>query len=192
MMWFIKDTIAPSPTEGNLDTQSTYADCEENDEDSENTVVGSDIEPIVSPALTTPSHTGSRPNSSSTSTSQNYRKKRAAEQSDIDKYLDMEKQKIEILRGEQNKDAANPDYHFLMSLLPYFQQFEPLEKMELRTTIQNVIITALKKKQNNSGNMQEDEAHAARQQLELNNSNIGDVSFDQNQGYDPFRLYHFP
>lgn len=33
----------------------------------------------------------------------------------------------------------NPDYHFVMSLLPYFQESE----------IQNVILSALKRKRNN-------------------------------------------
>lgn len=198
IMMFIKDTIAPSPTEGNLDSQSTSGDCEENDEGLEYTVTDSDKESIASPALTTPARTDSRPNSRSTNTSQNYRKKKAAE-SDIDKYLDMERQKLEILRGEQNRDSANPDYHFLMSLLPYFQQFEPLEKMELRTTIQNVIINALIKKQNTSQHMQEEKAPPAKerhQPFELNtgqnNDNICEGAFGQNQEFDGIRLYRFP
>lgn len=41
----------------------------------------------------------------------------------------------------------NSDYHFLMSLLPYIEKFDALEKLQLRTNIQNVVFQTLKQKE---------------------------------------------
>lgn len=40
----------------------------------------------------------------------------------------------------------NPEYHFLISLLPYFEPLEALGKLQLRTNIQNLVLDANKKK----------------------------------------------
>jgi len=41
----------------------------------------------------------------------------------------------------------NPDYLILMSLLPYFKKLDALEKLQLRTNIQNVVFQTLKQKE---------------------------------------------
>lgn len=41
----------------------------------------------------------------------------------------------------------NPDYHFLISLLPYFEPLNALEKLQLRTNIQNLVLEANKQKE---------------------------------------------
>lgn len=157
MMMFMRDIVAPSNTEGNLGNSIPSAVTSDVDTDTEITIT-SPISPAPSNSTMAPqnsepsfSRSSSRNTTYSTTTPVATRKKRKAEQSEIDEYIDIEKQKLQLLKNDVTVNeqlTKNPDYHFLMSLLPYFTEFDSIEKLEVRTGIQNLIMeTPRRKKQ---------------------------------------------
>jgi len=58
------------------------------------------------------------------------------------------KKLLVILQKAQNseKKPENPDAQFLLSLLPYFTVLQPLEKLELRSEIQNAVLNVYRRK----------------------------------------------
>lgn len=53
------------------------------------------------------------------------------DESNIDTFLALEQKKIKILENAQkneNQFNNDPDYHFLISLLPYFKDLNALDK----------------------------------------------------------------
>ncbi|CAG9773454.1 unnamed protein product [Ceutorhynchus assimilis] len=160
-MQFIKGVIAPATTQGNLSASVNTVN-DNFDVDGLNDV-SSPISSLGQDDITTQQmcsnsndiYSQPRPTSKTdtfANPQKSTRKRRATEQSEIDRYLEIEKQKIELLRSDQNKSSEptqNPDYHFLMSLLPYFGEFEGIEKLGVRASIQNVIMEALKRKKQN-------------------------------------------
>ena len=48
----------------------------------------------------------------------------------------------------QDERKGNDDYHFLLSLMPYIQALDPVEKLELRSQIQNLVTASFKKEVN--------------------------------------------
>ncbi|XP_057661023.1 uncharacterized protein LOC130896747 [Diorhabda carinulata] len=80
-----------------------------------------------------------------------------------------------LLKNDQHKNddlMNNPDYHFRVSLLPHFSEFDSLEKLQVRARLHTVIIDALqtKKKQGNIGPQQNQQGYSvsARYALETN------------------------
>ena len=83
------------------------------------------------------------------------RKKKNSEADDTHRLLELEEKKIAILQQAQeteNKKNEDPDAQFLLSILPYIKEFDPLEKLEIRSQIQNVVLNAYRKKKNTLGN----------------------------------------
>lgn len=75
-------------------------------------------------------------------------KKRRIERDNTQKLIELEEQKIAILQRAQDseKKPENPDAQFLLSLLPYFNGLQPLEKLELRSEIQNAVLNVYRRK----------------------------------------------
>lgn len=156
MMQFIKGIMTPNATQGNLETPDAYP----MNSDTEDTYTHIDrTSPVSSLApnnMTTPQNSkaiyagpSSQPIAHPINSEKSVRKKKRADQSEIDRYIEIEQQKIELLRNDQKKSSEltqNPDYHFLMSLLPYFDEFNGIEKLELRANVQNVVLEALRRK----------------------------------------------
>lgn len=46
---------------------------------------------------------------------------------------------------KQETEAKGPDYHFLISLLPYIEELDTMEKLQLRCQIQALVTEAYKK-----------------------------------------------
>lgn len=79
------------------------------------------------------------------------KKKRRADEDDTHTFLELEKQKIAILQRAQERETKtndDPDAQFLLSFLPYIKEFDPLEKLEVRAQIQNVVLNAYRMKKN--------------------------------------------
>jgi len=77
------------------------------------------------------------------------KKSRKIDESNIDSFLALEQKKIKILENAQkneNQLVNDPDYHFLISLLPYFKDLNALEKLEVRHNIQSIVIDAHRRK----------------------------------------------
>lgn len=145
-MMFVKDTILPSSMSGNLsieeNSQKSFSGASDNE---------SFIE-IVDTPLTADSEALSPSTSISqtTSTSNYYTKhsinpnikKICIERDNTQKIIELEEQKIAILQKAQvsEKKPENPDAQFLSSLLPYFNGLQALEKLELRSEIQNAVL----------------------------------------------------
>lgn len=56
-------------------------------------------------------------------------------------------------RAYNNSSPSNPesdDYHFCMSLVPHFRHFTPLQKLNIRIKIQQILIEGATNRQNNS------------------------------------------
>lgn len=49
----------------------------------------------------------------------------------------------------QDERKGNDDHHFLWSLMPYIQALDSVEKLELRSQIQNLVTTSFKKHEAN-------------------------------------------
>lgn len=49
----------------------------------------------------------------------------------------------------QDERKGNDDHHFLLSLMPYIQALDSVEKLELRSQIQNLVTTSFKKHETN-------------------------------------------
>jgi hypothetical protein len=56
---------------------------------------------------------------------------------------------LDIITAGQKKDEliSKPDYHFLLSLLPYLEKLSPVENLEVRGKIQDDVIQAYKRKE---------------------------------------------
>lgn len=152
-MMFVKDSLMPSCLSGNLVTaeeqniQSPIFE-ETNDDghciESDIDVMGtSSITDVLSPSAESTKHSLSMPKSK--------KKKRRADEDDTHTFLELEKQKIAILQRAQERETKtndDPDAQFLLSFLPYIKEFDPLEKLEVRTQIQNVVLNAYRMKKN--------------------------------------------
>ncbi|XP_066994838.2 uncharacterized protein [Anabrus simplex] len=59
-----------------------------------------------------------------------------------EKLLELEERKLQVM--ERGQDERGADYHFLMSLLPYMKDLNPLANLELRGKIINDVLEAVK------------------------------------------------
>lgn len=165
LMLFAKDTMMPSTTWSNLSQQSTSQD--DSDEEIEIAQNESDpdvVEPTTSASVSSASYSHTP---SVTNTNKNRIKKRPAD-TEMNRYLEIEQKKLDFLQREQKEDAEvknNPDYHFLMSLLPYFEELDALEKLEVRGKIQDIMIKALRSKRASLDAAIGQETHSESQQI---------------------------
>lgn len=86
----------------------------------------------------------------------------------MDGYSETEQMKLDLLQKEQKEDAElkkNPDYYFLLSLLPYFAELDALEKLEVRGKIQDVMTNALRSKRTSPEAVIGQEMHLESQSL---------------------------
>jgi hypothetical protein len=149
-MLFVKDSLIPSVTSGNLPTHMTSETRSEiNDSEDDSIEIGNYEENSTDGLLSeTPASFSS--NEFSTPSLKKKCKKRRVEDMNYDPFLKIEQQKLDLIREEQNRDSTmtnNPEYHFLMSLLPYFEKLDALEKLQLRANIQNVVFQTLQHKE---------------------------------------------
>jgi hypothetical protein len=157
MMLFVKDTILPSPTTGNLlhiapsqlmddDSEDYMEDTLDNDNTAGDRALPSTVIPL-------PRSTGKCYGCSSLPaepTQKSQSRKRRQLNPEVDLYLEMEPKKLDIITVEQKKDeelTSKHDYHFLISLLPYLEKLSSLENLEVRGKIQDVVIQAYKHKE---------------------------------------------
>lgn len=152
LMLFVKDTLLPSATSGNLSNHIMMPYGNDSEDDS--------VENSNNEETTTDRSFSGTPRSVSsnefinlqTAPSENKirSRKRRAEDLSINPYLEIEQKKLDLIREEQQKDSAmtnNPNYQFLMSLLPYFEPLNALEKLQLQSNMQNLVLEAYKQKE---------------------------------------------
>lgn len=109
-------------------------------------VTGTSFTDVLSPSTSTSHLTN---NIDSRVNSKMKRKKKNTEADDSRRLLELEEKKIAILQQAQeieNKKNEDPDAQFLLSILPYIKEFDPLEKLEVGSQIQNVVLNAFRKK----------------------------------------------
>lgn len=66
------------------------------------------------------------------------KRKLAPQEAMAEKMIEIEKEKIKILK--EDKLEACEDYHFLMSLLPHLKAMPPIQKLQVRNKLTQVII----------------------------------------------------
>ncbi|CAH2009318.1 unnamed protein product [Acanthoscelides obtectus] len=138
-MYFLKDFVTPSPTQGNLiscnedSTEIEELHSVENNENNE----ASDLHSQPSSPSSVPLRTPSR--SSSISQVRKRTKKDIQEE-----FLSLETKKIEMWQNEA-KDNDNADLLFFKSLLPHMADFTEFEKLEIKSDIMSLILKKKKK-----------------------------------------------
>lgn len=162
-MQFLQDFIVPAPTQGNLNDASgsqvnetqdevmTEVEIEQttsNDEsDADVTVASLRVKtPLSHEASTSRSQSllsTSRPSSEASVVSEAKRRilqKRNAPNLNHE-YLQLQKKKVTLLEKEINRgdQPESADLHFFRSLLPYMEHLSLFDKLELRTSIQQLI-----------------------------------------------------
>ncbi|CAI6357129.1 unnamed protein product [Macrosiphum euphorbiae] len=146
-MLFVKDTLLPNVTSGNLPTPMiSETHSEINDSEDDFIEIGNYEENVNEGLL---QETLGSVSSNEFPTPEKKGKKPRVGDIDFDPFLQIEQQKLDLIREEQKKDSTmtnNPDYLILMSLLPYLKKLDALEKLQLRTNIQNVVFQTFKQK----------------------------------------------
>ncbi|CAI6373751.1 unnamed protein product [Macrosiphum euphorbiae] len=154
MMLFCRDVLLPSPTSGNLpdldndlenDTQQNTS-CTSWADDTDVEVDVNSEHAVYSERSPT---TLDNEHLANNILKKKMKKSRKIDESNIDSFLALEQKKIKILENAQkNENQVNndPDYHFLISLLPCFKDLNALEKLEVRNNIQSVVIDAHRRK----------------------------------------------
>ncbi|CAH1954194.1 unnamed protein product [Acanthoscelides obtectus] len=135
-MYFLKDFVTPSPTQGNLISCNEDSDEIEELHSVENNE--SDLHSQPSSPSSMPLRTPSR--SSSISQVRKRTKKDIQEE-----FLSLETKKIEMWQNEA-KDNDNADLLFFKSLLPHMADFTEFEKLEIKSDIISLILKKKKKK----------------------------------------------
>ncbi|XP_069688245.1 uncharacterized protein [Periplaneta americana] len=134
-MLFIKDVLQHSQTNGNL-TSNEDKDMlrEESDIEFNN---DNDTKEFFEELQ----HCDSLENSSSRGT-----KRKDTCDTTENEYLQLEERRTEpTLSIQRDKQETGADYHFLMSLLPYIEELDPLEKLELRSKVQMCVTESYRK-----------------------------------------------
>lgn len=162
MMLFCRDVIIPSSTSGNLiDPDNILENDTEANTSCASLAEDTDIEVDVNSEHAEYSETSSA-TLDNVNLSNNYvikqktKKSRKIDESNIDSFLALEQKKIKILENVQknnNEMTNDPDYHFLISLLPYLKDLNALEKLEVRHNIQSIVIDAHRRKLISAGSV---------------------------------------
>ncbi|KAG8228491.1 hypothetical protein J437_LFUL009357 [Ladona fulva] len=138
LMRFIKDFDDPEKVQRNLrgkrDVEESNLEEDACDEEAENEEISNMDKPIEM------SHSPE----ASLSSIQCGRKSRKIDTENETSSFGMEKQKI--VQKYHGEEEENADLFFFKSLLPYMQEFSPLEKLHVRNDIQNVILNHYSRK----------------------------------------------
>lgn len=163
LMLFLKDTVRPRSTEGNISDDNTlqenseFSEIDEIENDSESDILSfannpdieqslskpeSENDPFIVPTVVPPSL------SSGSDVSQNISIKRKKKQPNKEfetELLKLEQQKLAALIQSNTNPVTvdDEDMLFLKSLHPYFHSMNPLEKLQVRNQIQTVLINKL-------------------------------------------------
>lgn len=128
---------------GNLIVGEQLQNTQVTDNESDIDVMSSSFVEDLSPSTSTTFSQSTFPKST-----KGNKKKRFVDDS-TQKLLDLEEKKIAILQNAQEREKKiydDPDAQFLLSFLPYIQQLSSLEKLEVRSQIQSVVLNAYRKK----------------------------------------------
>ncbi|CAI6372838.1 unnamed protein product [Macrosiphum euphorbiae] len=141
---FVKDTIIPSSMSGNLsieeNSQKSFSGASDNE---------SLIEIVDTPLTADAEALSPSTSISQTTSTSNYYTKHSINPNIKKRRMERDNtQKIAILQKAQDgeKKPENPDAQFLLSLLPYFNGLQALEKLELRSEIQNAVLNVYRRK----------------------------------------------
>lgn len=141
-MMFVKDSLIPSIMSGNFlvdeEEQSLTHKVTDNESDIDSSFVD-----VLSPSTSTMFSQTTYPKPTKVN------KKRRNVNESTQKLLDLEEKKIAILQNAQEREKKtydDPDAQFLLSFLPYIKELNSLEKLEVRSQIQSVVLNAYKKK----------------------------------------------
>ncbi|XP_033316623.1 uncharacterized protein LOC117242680 [Bombus vosnesenskii] len=157
MMGFIKEYVAHTRGGSNLPDNSFISD--DNIEEQPDEVSNDNVKDTYDFASTlncTQEHSTSAPiqfldpgfhSNSKCSQKSKYKYKKQRRDVDIE-FLKLEEQRLELLKKDiSNKSEENSDLQFFKSLLPFMELLSPIEKLEVRGEIQNVIINKLRFRQ---------------------------------------------
>ncbi|XP_071858701.1 uncharacterized protein isoform X1 [Bombus fervidus] len=157
MMGFIKDYVAHTRGGSNLPDNSFISD--DNIEEQPDEVSNDDAKDtsdLASTSNCTQEYSTSTPmqflhpgfhSNSKFSQKSKYKYKKQRRDVDIE-FLKLEEQRLDLLKKDiNNKSEENPDLQFFRSLLPFMESLSPIEKLEVRGEIQNVIINKLRSRQ---------------------------------------------
>lgn len=157
MMGFIKDYVAHTRGGSNLPDNSFISD--DNIEEQPDEVSNDDVKDTSDFAstsnctqgysTTTPIQFSDPGFHSNSKCSQKSKYKYKKQRRDVDiEFLKLEEQRLELLKKDiNNKREENSDLQFFKSLLPFMESLSPIEKLEVRGEIQNVIINKLRSRQ---------------------------------------------
>lgn len=137
-MTFVKDVVSPGQTFGNLIPAAEEIIVE---------LHGSDDGQILSEEDCNESSeamSASLQRSYTNSYQGNKRRRYNKIEDKEDKFIKLEEKKIEAIMAIKKEDNG-PDYHFMISLLPYIETLDPLEKLEVRSQMQTVVSNAYEK-----------------------------------------------
>lgn len=129
-MLFLKDTVTPRRSDGNIsDVDVDEIEEDINEEQDELEDVDQSLELNIS----------SPPSTSFTTTKKNKRSKKQETGNTFEQQLiDLETRKLAALTESPAPD--DDDMHFFKSILPYFKKMSPIQKLRVRNEIQNILI----------------------------------------------------
>lgn len=146
-MSFIKDVFTPRETESNISYQDIDETFAESTEDVETQMSNEPSSPSVLAGVTSKRQsdefTRAKDLMCVTPDSVRPPKKKSKVTTNLSEFekqlLQTERDKIKLLEETEDDD----DIHFFKSLLPYFKKMNPLQKLKVRTKIQEVVINEL-------------------------------------------------
>ncbi|KAG8263008.1 hypothetical protein J6590_041780 [Homalodisca vitripennis] len=130
---FLKDTMHKSKLQGNVTSETTF------DDDTQNSSTAVTRDPDDPPANEPNSETQTIESHQNTAKETTPPQSFKAPNKKISKMTNATAEKIQMFK-ERNYASQNedPDYHFLMNLLPYLQKIPEERKMIVRTKLQQV------------------------------------------------------
>ncbi|XP_047541804.1 uncharacterized protein LOC125074518 [Vanessa atalanta] len=156
-MSFLRVVLKPRQTEGNIISQDMNASDNDNTQLPESASILEEIpqkmsidnnlqqDPPPSPSLPGPSPLFSLPvPSSSSSLPAITRQTRKRKGISLEAFLDIEREKMKILREDQ-PDNTDDDLLWFKSILPYMKQLPSLNKLHFRTQMQEFLLRELSK-----------------------------------------------
>lgn len=153
MMGFIKDYVVHTRGGSNLPDNSFISDDNIEPEQPDEVSNDKDTSDFASTSNCTQEYPTSTPiqfsdpgfhSNSKCSQKSKYKYKKQRRDIDIE-FLKLEEQRLELLRRDiNNKSEENSDLQFFKSLLPFMESLSPIENLEVRGEIQNVIINKLR------------------------------------------------
>ncbi|XP_054270252.1 uncharacterized protein LOC128991418 [Macrosteles quadrilineatus] len=156
LLHFLKDEVTPTPMKSNLKSNPVRVADPEN-EDVDNVEIpdeetnSENVDSVDTPTAeaddentdiqTLEDNLGPTQAASGSKISSFRKRKETTQETVAKKMLLLEEQKVALLKGEQkHQHEDSEDYHFLMSMLPHFQSMSPLQKLNVRNKMTQVLI----------------------------------------------------